>query len=92
MAEWSNAHVSKTCVPSKGTVSSNLTLSAVNEVNKERVRFELGRGRETGRIYVFCERSVQFQKSVNSRRGCFVKNTRRNSVEENSEALETLGF
>ena len=28
MAEWSKAHDWKSCVPLKGTVSSNLTLSA----------------------------------------------------------------
>ena len=29
MAEWSKAHDWKSCVPPKGTVSSNLTLSAI---------------------------------------------------------------
>ena len=29
MAEWSKAHDWKSCVPLKGTVSSNLTLSAI---------------------------------------------------------------
>lgn len=31
MAEWSKAHDWKSCVPPKGTVSSNLTLSAITK-------------------------------------------------------------
>ena len=39
MAEWSKAHDWKSCVPPKGTVSSNLTLSANKKTTPEAVLF-----------------------------------------------------
>ena len=61
MAEWSKAHDWKSCVPLKGTVSSNLTLSANKKATPEAVLFFLLLviGRDLGSREVSSTRTIK---------------------------------
>ena len=73
MAEWSKAHDWKSCVPPKGTVSSNLTLSAIYKKSTRKGVFFVNPRHPQGCFFCKSEGS----RDLNSREVSLTTNERR---------------